>query len=1103
MTDELKFNVKYSGTDANGQMVDVRDIVKARHKGMGEREALKARNLNSVRNTARIAKALRADGKEPSEAPHTVTFVKQDGAALGAVSMAITRVTRHLITSPTGQATDLINQIKSALTVRMTAVTTDETGKQRLVTREVPQTDFQIEGFDPAKECIEQNDVRVTVADPVLRKIWADDPIVTSMIAGNDGISFKVNGQEVTDLTLKANIGGFFSFLSRGFTWVKKVVNAAIETSHELGITWFESDKAGNLRQVVVKQARDGNHGEMLLVAPFPGASCAIVDASADEIQTRYGVSVPVETYDSLTDYVSARNLSEAELQGFWDFVKKAVPWVKTFVKKLSDIDFAPENGTEIELGPNDVDYRNQPYPISPEDFTESMLDMSTDGHKHGQLVMPLFTPGSSDSEIPNTKISIDPSYNVGSDNPDALTWELSSDFEYSGGTEESVKVYMHNAEFDWSRYGFNLCTASGIAMEPNLGDLAITGFDTSEISETVRTATVTATMQDGRTLSCGIPYIVRSEKPINALLVDSLVKTIGYKSEIDPMWLVAVVSDSESIVDDVGNLCTLSPDKLVLDYTWDEENCPETLPVRVSLAEHPDMYSEVVFNVRDLRGVKDDEARVFGNVDARIPYSASSTLKDIPVGKCTTVMADGTYYFCPAEAKVREEELVSATEALKPGRYTFGITPSGENAPIVPAKWIRVEIEDPIVFMYVKLESAILKKGESPKVEYVNMRRMSGEVVSKPFYEMYGFVPDVTGMQVITFRCTVPKFRHIECTRHVYVTENPDSDIIGIDIADWDIVDENGDLPLVSGNSAPYAPIPVDANIRIKLAGDKYVLGHSDMLELRTTIADNAHRIIYSLNTSNEVKSKDWYVGFNSAKTPTRAQESSTVYAIGKTPRNVSCVLENGKSIFFAITDAWNFDPVVAGKYTANVYLATGYFPETVPIVFEPVDVASTSITPLFDTVSPGYDFSVLDFEIIDTLVDGRKLRSRGTGAVITANLIEGSDSTMAHYVGPNGVGAGALVNIANDVICVYDAEEALEGTLVVEPKMHWISEDYVVTQDSVPKLVENAYIQYSDGTSTPVKLEDLEIINLDSLNPTGRKYIEVKFGVKSERTD
>jgi hypothetical protein len=354
--------------------------------------------------------------------------------------------------------------------------------------------------------------------------------------------------------------------------------------------------------------------------------------------------------------------------------------------------------------------------------------------------------------------------------------------------------------------------------------------------------------------------------------------------------------------------------------------------------------------------------------------------------------------------------------------------------------------------------------------------------------------------MQVITFRCTVPKFRHIECTRHVYVTENPDTDIIGIDIKDWDLVDENGDLPLVNVTSIPYAPIPVGANIRIKLAGGKYVLGHSDMLELRTTITDNAHRIIYSLNTSNEVKSKDWYVGFNSAKTPTSAQESSTVYAIGKTPRNVSCVLENGTEIYFAITDAWNFDPVVAGKYNAKAYLATGFFSENVPIVFEPVEIASTSITPLFDTVSPGYDFSVLDFEIIDTLVDGRKLRSRGTGAVITANLMEGSDSTMAHYVGPNGVGAGALVKIANDEMCVYDAEEALEGTLVVEPKMHWISEDYVVTQDSVPKLVEKAYLQLSDGTSTPVKLEDLEIINLDSLNPTGRKYIEVKFGVKTK---
>lgn len=1100
----MKLNAKYSGTDANGKMFDVRDLTKGAHSsvhyGMGKREVVKAKNLNSVRNTARIAKALRADGKEPNEAPHTVVFVKQDGVAVGAVSMAITRVTRHLITSPTGQATDLINQIKSALTVRMTAVTTDETGKQRLVTREVPQSDFQIEGFDPAKECIEQNDIKVVVSDPIVRKIWANDQTVSRMIAGNDGIGFKVNGKEVTDLTLRANIGGFFSFLSRGFTWVKKVVNAAIETSHELGITWFESDKAGNLRQVVVKQARDGNHGEMLLVAPFPGAACAIVDASADEVQTRYGVSVPVETYDSLTDYVSARNLSEAELRGFWDFVKKAVPWVKTFVKKLSEIDFAPENGTEIELGPNDVDYRNKPYPISPEDFTESMLDMSTDGHKHGQLVMPLFAPGSSDSEIPNTDISIDPGYDVGSDNPDALTWELSSDFEYSGGTEESVKVYMHNAEFDWSRYGFNLCTASGIAMEPNLGDLAITGFDTSEISETVRIATVTATMQDGRTLSCGIPYIVRSEKPINALLVDSLVKTIGYKSEIDPMWLVAVVSDSESITEDVGNLCTLSPDKLVLDYTWDEEKCPETLPVRVSLAEHPDMYSEVVFNVRDLRGVKDDEARVFGNVDARIPYSTSTTLKNIPVGKCTTVMADGTYYFGPAEAKVRNQNKVSAAEALLPGKYTFGIIPCGDTAPIVPAKWIRIEIEDPIVFMYVKLETSILKKDETPKVEYVNMRRMSGEVVTEPHYEMYGFVPETPGMQVITFRCTVPGYQHIECTRHVYVTENPDTAIIGLEITDWDLVDENGELPLVSVNSAPYAPIPVGANIRIKLAGDKYVLGHSDMLELRTTIADNAHRIVYSLNTSDKIKSDEWYIAFNSAMTPTRAQESSTVYAIGKTPRNVSCVLENGKSIFFAITDAWNFDPMVAGKYNAEVYLSTGFFSENVPIVFEPVEVASTSITPLFDTVSPGYDFSVLDFEITDTLVDGRKLRSRGTGAVITANLIEGSDSTMAHYVGPNGVGAGALVRIANDNICVYDAEEALEGTLVVEQKMHWISEDYVVTQDSIPKLVENAYIQHSDGSTTPVKLEDLEIINLDSLDPTGRKYIEVKFGIKSK---
>jgi hypothetical protein len=271
-------------------------------------------------------------------------------------------------------------------------------------------------------------------------------------------------------------------------------------------------------------------------------------------------------------------------------------------------------------------------------------------------------------------------------------------------------------------------------------------------------------------------------------------------------------------------------------------------------------------------------------------------------------------------------------------------------------------------------------------------------------------------------------------------------------------------------------------------------------MLELRTTITDNAHRIIYSLNTSNEVKSEDWYVGFNSAKSHTKAQKSTTVYAIGKTPRNVSCELENGTEIYFAITDAWNFDPVVAGKYNAEVFLATGFFSENVPIVFEPVEIASTSITPLFDTVSPGYDFSVLDFEIIDTLADGRKLRSRGTGAVITANLMEGSDSTMAHYVGPNGVGAGALVNIANEEMCVYDAEEALEGTLVVEPKMHWISEDYVVTQDSVPKLVEKAYIQLSDGTTTPVKLEDLEIINLDSLNPTGRKYIEVKFGVKTK---
>jgi hypothetical protein len=713
---------------------------------------------------------------------------------------------------------------------------------------------------------------------------------------------------------------------------------------------------------------------------------------------------------------------------------------------------------------------------------------------------MPLFAPGTSNPETPNSDISIDPGYDVGSDYPDALTWELSSDFEYSGGTKESVKVYMHNAEFDWSRYGFNLCTASGIAMEPNLGDLTITGFDTSEISETVRTATVTATMQDGRTLSCGIPYIVRSEKPINALLVDSLVKTIGYKSEIDPMWLVAVVSDSESIVDDVGNLCTLSPDKLVLDYTWDDENCPETLPVRVSLAEHPDMYSEVVFNVRDLRGVKDDEARVFGNVDARIPYSASSTLKDIPVGKCTTVMADGTYYFCPAEAKVREEELLSATEALKPGRYTFGITPCGETAPIVPAKWIRVEIEDPIVFMYVKLDSAILKKGESPKVEFVNVRRMSGEVVSKPFYEMYGFVPEATGMQVITFRCTAPRYRHIECTRHVYVTENPDTDIIGIDITDWELVDANGKLPIVSVSSAPHAPIPVNANIRIKLANGKYVIGHSDMLDLRTTVADNSNKIVYSLNTSDNFKGEEWYVRFDSAKVPVTVQESVTTYALGKTPRNVSYVLENGKRIYFAITDAWNFDPMVAGKYTAEMFLSTALFAEHIPMTFEPVDVASTSITPLFDTVSPGYEFSVLDFEIIDTLVDGRKLRSRGTGAVITANLIEGSDTTMAHYVGPNGVGAGALVKIANDEMCVYDAEEALEGTLVVEPKMHWISEDYVVTQDSVPKLVENAYLQHSDGTTTPVKLEDLEIINLDSLNPTGRKYIEVKFGVKTK---
>ena len=1104
MTNEVNFNEKYSGTDANGKKVDLRNISIVTHAGIKhsdkKREALKSRNLNTVRGVTRYSRVLRADGKEPSEAPHTLTFVNKEGVATGAVSMAVTRVTRHLITSPTGQATDLINQIKSALTVRMTAVTTDETGKQRLVTREVPQSDFQIEGFDPAKECIEQNDVRVVVSDPVLRRLWAKDPIVSRAIAGNDGVTFKVNGQEVTDLTLRANLGGFFSFLSRGFTWVKKAIGAAIETSHELGITWFETDKAGNLRQVIVGHEHENRPDTPPLIAPFPGAACAIVDADAEEIQSRFGVSIPIEAYDTMEEFVSARNLSEAELRGFWDFVKKAVPWIQTFVKKLSDIDFAPENGADIELGPNDVDYRNQPYPISPEDFTNAMLDMSTDGHKHGQLIMPLFAPGSSNSETPNTTISIDPSYGVGFDKPDALTWELSSDFEYSGGTEESVKVYMHNAEFDWSRYGFNLCTASGVAMEPNLGNLAVTGFDTSEPCETVRTATVTATMQDGRTLSCGIPYIVRSEKPINALLVDSLVKTIGYKSEIDPMWLVAVVSDSESIIDDVGNLCTLSPDKLVLDYAWDEENCPETLPVRVSLAEYPDMYSEVVFNVRDLRGVKDDEARVFGNVDARFTHSASTALKDIPVGKCTTVMADGTYYFSPAEAIVRENALVSTTEVLHPGKYTFGIIPSGDTAPIVPAKWMRIEIEDPIVFMYVKLESSILKKGESPKVEFVTMRRMSGDVVTEPYYDMHGFVPDVAGMQVITFRCTAPGYQHIECTRHVYVTENPDSDIIGIDIKDWDLIDENGNIPLVSVTSVPYAPIPVGANILIKHADGKVVIGHSDMLELRTSIAENNNQIIYSLNTNNVAKSDDWYIRFNSAKSHTKAQKSTTVYAIGKTPRNVSCELENGKNIYFAITDAWNFDPMVAGKYTAGVYLATGFFSENVPFVFEPVDVASTTITPLFDTVSPGYDFSVLDFEITDTLVDGRKLRSRGNGAVITANLIEGSDTTMVHYVGPNGVGAGALVRISNEEMCVYDAEEALKGILVVEPKMHWISEDYVITQDSIPKLVEKAYIQYSDGTTTPVKLDGLEIINLESLDPTGRKYIEVKFGVKSQ---
>lgn len=1019
-------------------------------------------NIDMMRRHRRRAVRMRAAAVTPAWqktcTTQALTIYSPDGLYAGKIWAAVTRVSRHLISTVSSAAADIYKQLKAALTVRLTTEITDlATGAKKYVSREIDSQLVKLHNFAADKIGIEQNNVVVEIPDPVVYAAFVDcGPEFAALL--RHGI-LQPTATETARLALSVPLGGWWADFKRGFTVaLKKIGSAAWETFKEVGVQWIKQRVDGRVEICQVYITPSDLASDVAYIAPYPCVLGNILDArppeDAEELRARYGVDIDVRKYASVADYMQAEGIDPQMRSAVVTAIITAAPFVIAFIRNLvSKSDLTPKLAS-VKLDEGDVDYRNQPYPICPDDLTEAVLDMTTTGRKRGLLALPEYASDGTDTYANTGMITIQPDYVVDkTGRAERLVWELDRDYEDSGGTIESVMYYLPGAEWDWQRYYVYLVDADGIACQADPYTLSVTGFDSQ--SRGPQAAVINANLPDGRCLSVTVAYEIDWGSTPKILLAETLVKQVFPSSEINPEWIVALIADGD-METDVGNACPVDPANIVLSYDPADVIEGADVEVTVTVAGTENLSSSVLVHVHDTK------------VDYDISVDADTTyhLEEQPrVRSYTAVWEDGTHYYSTQTLRV---DIGNSTVAPSiPGKYIMSVTADHR----LGTAYVDITVDDPPVYLRATVNRPVMYITDPLTEDGVTVA-INGYTVAhnQTPWEIYGYSPTLTGLQAVTIRCTDYRYQHVGQVAHI-ITLQKNITVASMQIRGWAPPET---IPVLDGGAV--VPLPIAADIVVGLSDGTEIIVPPDMID--TACDTDGGYIRYTLRGTDI--NVDYPVQF-SATTATAVRAADQVIDIGMQPDYLDLVAPDGYTYTIRPDHIRYFNPIRPGEYHAVYGWDNLGFRGTVTV--RAPDIRALRIRALAADVHPGYTPDKHDIDATCILADGRHIHYLPGDAVVTAATGEGSESTLL-TVASDAAGNNAEIAISN-------YQGGADKYLIVSPAVPMIRVGDDVSAD---RLTARAYLQYLDGSQDNIPITDLDIVSAPDTTVPGVAEVRIR---------
>lgn len=974
---------------------------------------------------------------------------------------AITRVTRHLFAGVKSHASKVADELKNAIKLRITTELKDATtGALNYISKEISAKDCNLINFDPNKDGIEQNNVKLEIPDHVVR----DTISRMNPEAGRMLYNARANG-EVIDMTMVADLSGWWTDFKRGFTvFFKKSGEAILNTIKEVGLQYVTKDASGRAYICQVRLTdRDIANGANKIIAPFPCLNGQILDnipaQTPEELAQRMGLDLEIRHYNSIEELAAAEGKS---VRGIWAVLITAIPWVVGFVKNYTRAgDDKRMAKYPMLLNEGEIDYGDGlPYPIDPEDYIDTNMDYTSSGEKRGSLELPV---GYVNDDVATT---IKPKYEVEKDNyPTELLVELSPDYLNAGGNETTAIRYLRGSDFDWDRYSFSLVDGTGLASPADISKLSISGFDNKSTGR--HAAVISAHFENGRELTTSVPYEFDDSTKPTLLIADALVHKIAPGSEIDPAWISAIISDGS--MDEPGELAPV--DFTLLDISYDQNAVVEgaELEVQVSLSDNPSLQSTVIFKVGSGAG----EGH-FTIDKGSTTYSKNTSVK---IKSATAVWGDGTHYYTTSKYVIPTPEITAYA------KYHFTVTLT--DYPELGEEKFDIECSPVISGIYTNFNSPVWCKNDKTIFTQGNNMTMrinwynNEDITDMNGVDYFGLNPDAYyKLQHITFHPNDYRLHDISQYCHTMILPK------GVRLKSASFVNVKYDTFWDTADVDPYM---LDCDIIGKTTDDVDVNLHPDMLTLEN-VDNNVRFYIQGYDGANYYKV---YVDHKDANFKVVSPSKIELYPIDIEFGNMIHYLE-GKvtladksqhEICIRPLDIFHYDPHIPGTQRCVVNSESTSLNLTVNVKAPVIKHITASAN--VDTVSTDYSPDSHDVDIICTLDNGRTVKYNPPDLVMDAKITEGCDSTqLALHLTESNIGTSTLLKIDKE-------PDGPTKQLVISPLTPLVR---VGEKIDLHKVISRAYYQLLDGSQIEVPINELEII--DDYNTSEPGTIELRIG-------